>query len=173
MDVYLVEPTIELKNEYLAFYNDWADFGEKAVPWVVRKEPFDFEEMLGYLRAKENESTCIDDLPNTTYWLVGENKIVIGAVNIRHYITGDWENMGGHIGYGIRPSERRKGYATKILTLALEKAKQFKITNALLTCDKNNIASAKTIINNGGVADSDYVMEDGVVIKRFWIKIED
>lgn len=60
-------------------------------------------------------------VPDSTYWLVTDHNRIIGAVNIHHSLTEHLFNAGGHIGYGIRPSERRKGYATKLLALSLEK----------------------------------------------------
>jgi predicted acetyltransferase len=80
-------------------------------------------------------------------------------------------NCGGHIGYGIRPSERRKGYATKLLALSLDKTKELGIQNVLVVCDEGNVASEKTILNNGGIPDTSYVEEDGNVVKRFWIQL--
>jgi predicted acetyltransferase len=77
--------------------------------------------------------------------------------------------VGDICGYGIRPSERQKGYATKLLKLSLEKAKELGINKVLVVCDANNIASEKTILNNNGIRDEDYIKEDGVVIKRYWI----
>lgn len=78
---------------------------------------------------------------------------------------------GGHIGYGIRPSERRQGYATKLLALALEKAKELGLKSVLVVCDEVNVASEKTILKNGGKPDTNYVEEDGNVVKRFWIHL--
>lgn len=77
-------------------------------------------------------------------------------------------HIGGHIGYGIRPSERRKGYATVLLNLALIKARELGIQRALVTCDRDNIGSAKTIMNNGGVLDSEDEV-DGTIIQRYWV----
>ncbi|MEH6850137.1 GNAT family N-acetyltransferase, partial [Bacillus pseudomycoides] len=76
-----------------------------------------------------------------------------------------------HIGYGIRPSERQKGYATILLKLALEKAKELGIQKALVVCDESNIGSEKTIIKNGGIHDSNYIEEDGNVVKRYLIEL--
>ncbi|SET18217.1 Acetyltransferase (GNAT) domain-containing protein [Oceanobacillus limi] len=95
---------------------------------------------------------------------------MLGVVNIRHRLTEFLLQAGGHIGYGIRPSERRKGYATRLLSLSREKAKEIGLTKLLLVCDEANEGSIKTIQNNGGVADSDFIKEDGAVIKRFWIE---
>jgi len=72
---------------------------------------------------------------------------------------------------GIRPSERRKGFATQLLALSLKKAKEIGIQKALVVCDETNIGSERTILNNGGVPDTSFVEEDGNVIKRFWIEL--
>ncbi len=78
---------------------------------------------------------------------------------------------GGHIGYGIRPTERRKGYATKLLVLALEKATALGIQKALVVCDQSNIGSEKTIINNVGIPDTDFIEPNGNIVKRYWIEL--
>ena len=77
---------------------------------------------------------------------------------------------GGHIGDGIRPSERNKGYGTKMIALALEKCKQMNITKVLMVCDKDNIASSKTIIKNGGILENE-LNDEGVIIQRYWINL--
>jgi predicted acetyltransferase len=107
---------------------------------------------------------------DSTYWLVTENNRIVGAVNIRHQLTEMLLNCGGHIGYGIRPSERQKGYATQILALSLAKTKDLGIKKVLVVCNSDNIASKKTIIKNGGIQDKDYLEADGNVINRFWIE---
>ncbi|MBW5448089.1 GNAT family N-acetyltransferase [Cohnella sp. CFH 77786] len=89
---------------------------------------------------------------------------------MRHRLNEKLLEIGGHIGYGIRPSERRKGYATEILKQALSKAKDLGISEALVTCDKENIGSAKTIIKNGGLLGSEAVV-NGTAIQRYWIKV--
>jgi predicted acetyltransferase len=170
--VYLTRPTMELKDEYLSFYQEWKESGEKMVPWSISKDPTDFPEMIQFLfDCEEGKNIPANRVPSTIFWLVNENKKVIGAVNIRHRVTEELFNCGGHTGYGIRPSERRKGYATKLLDLSLEKAKEIGIQKALVVCDKSNIGSEKTILNNGGVPDVDYIEEDGNIIKRYWIDL--
>ena len=77
---------------------------------------------------------------------------------------------GGHIGDGIRPSERRKGYATQMIGLALEECKKLGIDRVLLVCDKDNIGSAKSIVNNGGVLENEF-LEGNKLIQRYWITI--
>lgn len=78
---------------------------------------------------------------------------------------------GGHIGDGVRPSERRKGIATKMISLALEECRKLGIPKVLMVCDKDNIGSAKSIINNGGVLENE-IMCDGVIVQRYWIDFD-
>jgi len=168
--VFLVKPQLDLKQEYLSFYQEWLDSGENMVPWVISKDPANFEEMLQFLSNNEQGIGLPQNwVPDSTYWLINEDKRVVGAVNIRHWLTESLSNVGGHIGYGIRPSERRKGYATKLLKLSLSRAFELGINRALVVCDSDNIASEKTILKNGGVPELDYIEEDGNIIKRYWI----
>ncbi|MGN7764796.1 GNAT family N-acetyltransferase [Paenibacillus sp. 22594] len=169
--VFLAKPSIEYQDEYLAFYEEWKSSGESIVPWVVSRDPSDFEGMIQFLLENENREHIPENwVPSSTYWLVSDDKRVIGAVNIRHDLTEKLFNCGGHIGYGIRPTERQKGYATKLLAMALEKTKGLGIKKVLVVCDEGNIASEKTILNNGGLPDTSFTEEDGNVVKRFWIE---
>lgn len=174
MDTQLIlsKPSIEFEKEYLSFYQEWKQSGETMVPWVIEKDPSNFEAMVQSLLESEDGINLPEGwVPDSTFWLINENNRVLGAVNIRHRLTERLMDRGGHIGYGIRPTERRKGYATKLLALSLEKVKGFGVDKALITCDEINTASLRTIINNGGIQDTDFIEEDGNVIKRFWIEI--
>ena len=106
-------------------------------------------------------------VPDSTFWLINQDKRILGVVNIRHQLTEFLLNSGGHIGYGIRPSERRKGFATKLLSLSLEKAKELGIRKALVVCNEDNTGSFKTIINNGGIPDSDFIEEMETLLRDF------
>ena len=94
---------------------------------------------------------------------------MVGAVGIRHYLNESLLQSGGHIGDGVRPSERRKGYATEIIRLALLECQKLGIDKVLMTCDKDNIGSAKSIINNGGVLENEFLNFDGVIGQRYWV----
>ena len=109
-------------------------------------------------------------MPSTNYFLVNENDRVLAMVDIRHELTDYLRNVGGHIGYGVRPVERRKGHATRILAEALKKCSELGIQRVLVTCNADNIGSVKTILKNGGVEDKSFIEEDGTVIRRFWIE---
>ncbi|MCU5224868.1 GNAT family N-acetyltransferase [Bacillus tropicus] len=172
MNVSLLTPTTDLQDEYLDFYNEWKDSGETMIPWVISKDPSNFPAMVQELLDAHNGVNLPQSwVPDSTYWLVTDNNRIVGAVNIRHSLTEHLFNAGGHIGYGIRPSERRKGYATKLLELSLEKTKKLNITRALVVCDEVNTASEKTILHNGGVRDDDFIEEDENVVRRFWIEL--
>ena len=93
-------------------------------------------------------------IPASIFWLINQNKI-IGVLSIRHELTKYLEFRGGHISYYIRPSERKKGYATKMLSLGLKECEKLVLTSVLITCAKSNIGSMKTILNNGGKFDSE------------------
>jgi predicted acetyltransferase len=99
-----------------------------------------------------------------------DRNIFVGAVNIRHYLNESLLFDGGHIGDGIRPSERRKGYATAMIQLALDECKKMGITKVLMVCDKDNIGSAKSIIKNGGILENE-IYSDGVLQQRYWINL--
>jgi predicted acetyltransferase len=108
---------------------------------------------------------------HSIYWLVDSSSRVLGAVNIRHRLNDKLLRFGGRIGYGIRPGERRKGYASEALRQALEIAKAMGIDRALVVCDKTNTGSARTIQKNGGHVENE-VDRDGVVMQRYWIEIK-
>lgn len=111
-------------------------------------------------------------VPSSTYIAVceSENKIV-GIIELRHHINTPVLSLwGGHIGYTVRPSERQKGFATKMLNLVLKKAKEININKLLLVCDTDNIGSEKTILKNGGIFEKTIII-DGCEMKRYWIEI--
>ncbi|GAF67180.1 putative acetyltransferase [Bacillus sp. TS-2] len=169
-NIKLVKPTATLKSEYIEFYRDWINSGEKMVPWVIKEDPEPFERMLQFLEDQESGEGLIgEQVKNSTFWLKNDSGKVVGAVNIRHELNGFLREQGGHIGYGIRPSERRKGYATELLKLALKELAELGKKEALVCCDSENMASFKTIKNNGGSLETDYVHPDGQIIKRFWV----
>ncbi len=144
MNVSLLTPTTDLQEEYLDFYNEWKDSGETMIPWVISKNPANFPAMVQELLDAHNGINIPETwVPDSTYWLVTDENKIVEAVNIRHSLTKHLFNAGGHIGYGIRPSERRKGYATKLLALSLEKTKELDITKVLVVCDAVNTASEK------------------------------
>lgn len=110
--------------------------------------------------------------PSTTFFLLDdERNILLGAVSIRHDLNDHLLQYAGHIGDGIRPSERRKGYATKMIGLALDECRKLGLERVLMVCEKDNITSAKSIVRNGGVLENEVADENGVVSQRYWIEL--
>ena len=140
-------------------------------PYVIFKN--DYHDFDFYLKDLETKLPTDIKVPDSVFFLLDTDRNrLLGAVNIRHYLNDSLLFSGGHIGDGIRPSERQKGYGTEIIRLALVECKKLGINKVLMTCDKDNIASAKTIIKNGGVLESEFVNEEGEIEQRYWINLE-
>ena len=157
--------------EFIEFVNEFKSANERFVPYSLNQKDKDFQT---YIRRLQEESLGIDIpenwVPASTYFLVDETHKIFGAVNIRHRLTDNLMIEGGHVGYGIRPSVRNQGYGTKILKMALDILREMNVEDVLVTCDKDNIGSAKVIQNNGGKLDSE-IEKDEAIIQRYWIKI--
>lgn len=167
MELKLVKPTLEMRNEHLDFIKEWDELGEDIIPSAVKLEGRSYEKWLK--RTIDFETMPIDGLiPAHTYFLINKDEKIIGAINIRHYLNDSLEKFGGHIGYGIRPSERNKGYATEILSRGIKLANELGINDLLLVCRKDNIGSSKVIQQNGGVLENE-VLNNENLMQRYWI----
>ncbi len=167
MKLKLVKLSKEYEPQLIDMMSEWIAMGEKIVPYAIRKNDYrDFEYYLNNLDIKEEIDGKVPD--STFFCLDEEQNIFVGAVNIRMYLTESMLLNGGHIGDGVRPSQRRKGIATKMIGLALEECRKLGIDRVLMVCDKENIGSAKSIMNNGGVLENE-IEVDGVLEQRYWI----
>lgn len=174
MALKLIKLTEEYKDELIGMIEEWKADQEQnhtdCSPWAIfRNDCHDFDYYLEHL---ENKSTTGGWVPDSVFFLLDdERNRLLGAVNIRHYLTDALLKDGGHIGDGIRPSERRKGYATKMIHLALEECGKLGIDRVLMICNKDNIGSARSIIRNGGVLENEITGSDGSVLQRYWIQL--
>ena len=157
------------KEEHLAFVEEFLNEGVGVTPYAAGLNGKSFEELVV---VSNNYAKGILDNPEfvttSTFYLL-EGKRVLGAVNIRHYLNDYLLKHGGHVGYGVRKSERRKGYATKLLEYSLEFLNELGVNRVLVTCDKDNPGSSKTILSCGGVLENE-ILFDGNITQRYWIE---
>lgn len=177
MNLYLKEPTINEMNEIIEMCEEIRSIDKDNVfeglsnLKNITKE--NFNDFLVELEKNKNIKLYKPHLVNqTTYLLMDECNHVYGGVNIRHELNENLLNHGGNIGYLIRPSERKKGYAKVMLKLALEECNKLGIKKVLISCRKENIGSEKVIESNGGIfEDEQYSKENNNTYKRYWITI--
>ena len=172
-------PTIEYKEKAIDYINEFHEHSSKVngsggLDRYLQTSTY--EEWLKKIRTEIDianiESTKV---PSLTYFYVREeDDRIVGMINIRLALNDFLRNEGGHIGYSIRPTQRRKHYATEMLKEALKVCKAIGIENVIVSCDKSNIASAGVIKNCGGEMDSEFYSETfGEVIQRYVIRLTD
>ena len=169
MNLRLVKLTRETYPLLVDMLDEWHAFGEKIVPYAIRRA--DYHDFAAYLASLEIISPSPAQVPDSTFFcLDADRNRFVGAVNIRHRLNESLLLNGGHIGDGVRPSERRKGVATQMIGLALEECRKLGLDRVLMVCDKENIGSAKSILRNGGVLENEVIV-DGVTEQRYWIAL--
>ena len=169
MQLTLVKPSDELEEAYEDFRADWKRRQEKIVPYAVRGEGLTYPQLMEFLYRRENAPEE-GQVPSPAFFLINENREILGAIDIRHRLNDYLLSYGGHIGYGVRPSCRGRGLAAKMLAMALPYAKSLGIDRALVTCDRENPASAKTILRCGGILEDERFLENEWV-QRYWIAL--
>ncbi len=132
----------------------------------------------GWLEKLENDRMCIPNeerVPAETYYLVREeDNRVIGMINIRLALNERLRACGGHIGYGIRPSERQKGYNKINLYLALLRCQELGIKEVILDCDSTNLASSRTMEALGAIRiDEYYSKQEQCLVWRYIINVDE
>ena len=172
MKVKLIKLTKEYEKQLGEMIDEWKLDQEinhiDKSPYVIFKNDYhDFDYYLDNLELKEPIPQGF--VPDSTFFLLDEEiNRFLGAVNIRHSLNDHLLKVGGHIGDGSRPSERRKGYATEMIRLALLECKKLGIDRVLICCNSDNIGSKKSILNNGGTLEN-IVMDEGKPMERYWI----
>lgn len=169
MKLKLVKLERKYRRHLEEMLEEWYGIGEKIVPYSIRRLDYrDFEHYLQNLEIRDESPGVV---PDSTFFCLDEAQdIFVGAVNIRHFLNEALLLNGGHIGDGVRPSQRRKGIATAMIALALEECRKLGLDRVLMVCDKENIGSAKSIQKNGGILENEVVV-DGVTEQRYWIDL--
>ena len=170
MNLKLVKLSPAYREQLFDMMGEWLAVEQHFSPYAIRRNDYrDFDYYLEHLEITEEQDGRVPD--STFFCLDTDRNIFVGAVNIRHYLNDELLETGGHIGDGVRPSDGRKGCATAMIGLALEECRKLGITRVLITCDKDNIGSAKSIMNNGGILENEVVNEDGELEQRYWIDL--
>lgn len=173
----LVFPNIRYKDKAIAYINEFYEYqsdinGSGALDRFLNESTYEawLEKVLADIDIANVEKPKV---PALTYFYVREDDDkIVGMVNIRIALNDFLREEGGHIGYSIRPTERRKHYGTEMLKDALKVCETIGIREVLVSCDKSNIASAKVIQNSNGVLDAEFYSEAfGEVIQRYVVSI--
>ena len=145
---------------------DGSGFNQEAAAPDLSREGFE-----RYLEQRLTEGdTSVEPAPGRVhcsyFWIADpEEDRILGFLAIRHDLNDFLFNYGGHIGYSVRPSRRGQGHASRALALAVRRSAELGLDRVLLTCDEENLASARTIERNGGVHED---TRNGK--RRYWIR---
>ncbi len=162
----LVKAGPEWRSALLGIAEEYAAHGETRYQMALA-------DCDGYLQmlAADDAGTTPGHVRMTSYWAM-EAGLMIGSIRLRYTLTPALRQVGGNIGYDVRPSRRNQGYATRMLALTLMRAREAGLDGVLLTCDVDNIASARVIEKNGGVLQFQGTVEGyGEPIAHYWIQL--
>ena len=168
----LIKPSEEFAAQIAEYRREFLDAGDSMDGCGSLRQtenPFDY---IKKCRDYEKFETLPEGKVVATQLLLvrRSDMRLVGMIQVRHYFNEYLSIYGGHIGYSVRPSERRKGYAKKMLASVIPYCLEIGLDKILVTCIDGNIASEKTIIACGGVYESTvYEPSDKVYLKRFWI----
>jgi len=173
----LILPTIRLHASWLTARDEWGHGAHQPGAALWRAAGCDLDSPEGFatwvarLHQDADPSAPLPDalVHATTWWIVdGE---YLGSIQLRHTLNERLLDSGGHIGYGIRPSARRRGHATWALGTVLGKARSMGLFLVLITCDDDNEPSMRTIERHGGVLEDVRDTAEGVK-RRYWITVD-
>jgi len=168
----IVRLQIQHEEASADFVSEFEAAGEEEIPAFLPDPEWTFAETVeGFAKQSRGEGLPEGWVPSTTRFLLHEGRIV-GLFNIRHRLTDNLQHFGGHVGYSVRPSERRRGHGIRLLEAAKDLARSLGIERMLVTCHPDNIASVGVIVKCGGVfEDRSYCELVEHDVCRYWISL--
>lgn len=177
---YLERPSIKRKNEIIEYLNEYVEYGSNINGTGGLDKIFEgytFEQALERTLNMENEEYALEvnRCPGKTFLLIREkDNHIVGSINIRWNLNESMQQFGGNIGYGIRPTERRKGYNKINLYLGLLESQKLGLNKVMLDCDVNNIGSDKTLKALGGILERTEIdPSDGILTNVYWFNVNE
>ena len=175
----LERPSFERKDEIIEYINEFVEYnseinGTGGLDKII--EGYTFEQALERCLSMENANYAkkINRCQSKTFLLIREkDNRIVGTINVRWNLTEAMKRFGGNIGYGIRPTERRKGYNKINLYLGMQEAKKLGLDRVMLDCDVNNLGSDRTLKALGGVLERTEVNpEDNILTNVYWFDVD-
>lgn len=168
----LVKPSAHFEASYHDYVKELEHVAAR-IPFVLTYPAHPFSELVqNLLNQSRGDGVREGFVPNSTFWLIDDDEVLVGVSNLRHSLTESLLHIGGHIGFGVRPSRFRQGIGTQLLALTLRRAADIGLRRVLLTCDRSNIGSAGVITANHGQLEDEVIdSETGNTVRRYWIEI--
>lgn len=164
-----LQPSPAMKDAYWDYIQEWESRGETIIPMAVRPNGRTYEAWLADTQRMETQSIN-HFVTQSVYFACDEDGRILGVLALRHTLNDLLLQTGGHIGYGVRPSARGKGIAAAMVAAVKPLARARGLSRVLITCDKTNLASARTIQSCGGALENE-VPHEGKLVQRYWIAL--
>ena len=172
--LFLLRASEDILSQYEDYRREFLEQGDSLDGTGPMRRIESGEEWLAHVRRYESPDTLPEGLVIATqYVLVRESDgKLLGMLQLRHYLNDYLAQYAGHIGYSVRPGERRKGYAKRMLAMGLEEARALGLERVMISCAVDNEGSRRTILANGGVLHSTiWDAEDQETLERYWIEL--